>query len=89
MNSFLSFLLSPVGITKKTETRSFKKGSYIHGCSVTVTNQSIDHILQLDSASGASGEKDYRTWLFMFLHPRQDEPTTQKSSVPRLQTRPV
>lgn len=39
---------------------------------VLASNQPKHYILQLDTKSGTFGQKNYRTWLLLLLHSRQD-----------------
>jgi len=49
---------------------------------VTVADQSVDHLLQLDAAGRAACQEDHGARLFMLLHPRQDEPAAPQPCVP-------
>lgn len=43
---------------------------------LTASNQSINHILQLHESSRTVSQEGDRTWLLMFLFPRQNAPIT-------------
>lgn len=56
---------------------------------VRVSDQPVDHLLQLDPARGAAGQEDNGAGLLVLLHPRQDEPATPQPRLPRLPTGPL
>jgi len=64
--------------------------SFCEVCAVgcAAADQPVNHILQLDTARGTAGQEDHGAWLLVFLHPRQDEPTTPQPRLPRLPTGP-
>lgn len=62
----LNTLFSKVSTVAGTEFQSSLDTSWL------ATNQSIDHLLQLDKPGRTAREEDYRTWIFLLLLAREN-----------------